>query len=73
MFTTDRVTPNTALVVYEDDNIRLVVGEIYSVGSKSEFHHRGIASSLKEPARSQLTVYGRERAAMQAITDRITK
>jgi len=74
MFTTEVLTASRHAVYYETDAVLIAVGEI-SLGHKGkwEFHHMPTARFLKEPARGQLTVYGRQKAAMQAVTARLTE
>lgn len=73
MFTTEVLTASRHAVYYETDTVRIAVGEI-SLGPqrKWEFHHAAAAGFLKEPTLSQLAVYGRQKAAMQAVTARLT-
>ena len=65
------VSPRT--VLYENDDLRLCVGQISRRGHKGyEFHFEPIASSLKAHKQNELLIYGRQQAEIMAVTERLT-
>ena len=72
MFTVERLH-QTSNVLYENDEIKLVVGEISRGRSGWEFHHLHISRFLTHEAKGQLTVFGRQQAELRQITDRLLK
>ena len=60
-------------VLYENDDLRICVGQISRRGTGYEFHFEPIASSLKMHKQLELKAYGAQQAELLAVTERLTK
>lgn len=71
-FSTDH-TIRPVRVLYENDDIRLLVGQISRGWKRWEFHFEPVAAQLKEHKHGELTIFGRQQAELMAVTERLTK
>ena len=59
-------------VYYENEDMRLCVGQISAGWKRWEFHFEPVASQLKEHKHGELMIFGRQQAQLMAVTERLT-
>ena len=66
-------TNSPSPVFYENDDIKIPVGEISRERGKYMFHHNPVSSRLKDTALTELKAFGLEQCTMLGITQRMLK
>jgi hypothetical protein len=60
-------------VLYENDDVRICVGQINRSRKRWEFHSEPAASLLKKHKHDELMIFGWQQAELKEITERLTK